>query len=157
MVKKFTPAKSQKEATVQQRKLLAGVELLTLQMFLSASNVVFELGTEPNKNVVKLQEVAKVGSFSLYNQLRPQDPAEAMLAALSVEVKNATSDCLMEAARTKGYPEIRDMHLKHGFRGALLTAELLDRLERRRRKDPRAVTVGNVKVEAGGAAIVGHV
>ena len=125
-------------------------------MFLFASDVVFELGTEPNKNVVKLQEVAKVGSFSLYNQLRPQDPAEAMLAALSVEVKNATSDCLMEAARTKGHRAIRDINLKHGFRGALLTAELLDRLERRRRNNP-AVTVGNVNVEAGGRAIVGNV
>ncbi|HUW73385.1 MAG TPA: hypothetical protein VMW05_05030, partial [Methyloceanibacter sp.] len=69
----------------------------------------------------------------------------------------ATSDCLMEAARMKAYPEIRSMHLKDGFRGALVTADLLDKLEQRRRNHPKAVTVGNVNVEAGGQAIVGNV
>jgi hypothetical protein len=157
MSKKKAPVKPQEQAALQPRKLLAGEELLTLQMFLSASDVGIELGTEPNKNIVKLQEIAKVGSFALYNQFRPQDPAEAMLAALSMEVKNATSDCLMEAARTKAHPNIRDMNLKNGFKGALVAAELLDRLDRRRRNDPKAVTVGNVNVEAGGQAIVGNV
>jgi len=145
------------QAALPSRKLLAGEELLTLQMFMCAPDVGIEVGVGTDKNVVQLREVAKVGSFSLYNQFKPQDPAEAILAALSVEVKNATSDCLMEAARMKAYPEIRSMHLKDGFRGALVTADLLDKLEQRRRNHPKAVTVGNVNVEAGGQAIVGNV
>jgi len=154
---KNIPVEPKEQFAPPSRKLLAGEELLTLQMFLCTPDVDLEVGVAADKNVVKLREVAKVGSFSLYNQFKPQDPAEAILAALSVEVKNATSDCFMEAARMKAYPEIRSMNLKDGFRGALVTADILDKLDRRRRTDPKAVTVGKVNVEAGGQAIVGNV
>jgi hypothetical protein len=148
---------SKEQAALPSRTLLAGEELLTLQMFMCTPDVSIEVEAGTNKTVLQLREVAKVGSFSLYNQFKPQDPAEAILAALSVEVKNVTSDCFMEAARMKAHPEIRSMHLKDGFRGALVTADLLDKLEQRRRNNPKAVTVGNVNVEAGGQAIVGNV
>ena len=162
MVEKY---KSIKKASVEPkervalpaRKCLPGEELLTLQMFMCTPDVGIEVGVGTDKNLVQLREVARVGSFSLYNQFRPQEPADAILAALSVELKNATSDCFMEAARMKAYPEIRSMNLKDGFRGALVTAEILDKLDRRRRDHPKAVTVSKVNVEPGGQAIVGNV
>jgi hypothetical protein len=153
---KNIPVEPKEQVAPPSRKLLAGEELLTLQMFLCTPDVDLEVGVAADKNVVKLREVAKVGSFSLYNQLKPQDPAEAMLAALSIQVNNATAGCFFDAAANRAYPEIRHMNLRDGFEGAGLVVTLLDAL-RRRRQEPKSVTVGNVNVEAGGQAIVGHV
>jgi hypothetical protein len=105
----------------------------------------------------RVKDLAAIGSGDLYRALNPKDPVEAMLATLGVGLTNATRDCLCEAARTKHIPAVRDMNLKQGFSGAKVVVDVLEALERRRRQDPKAVTVGNVNVEAGGQAIVGHV
>jgi len=157
MHKKRVPSKKQDTAAVTSEISLVGEEFLALQMMLCTPDVGIDVTTETNSNVVNLQQVAKTGSFSLYNQFKPRDPAEAMLSALSVGVTNATMDCFSEAARAKAYPQIRDMNLRHGFRGAVVATKLLDALQRRRRQDPKAVSVGKVNIEAGGQAIVGHV
>jgi hypothetical protein len=157
MTQKRIAIKPRENNAVPAKRSLGGESLLTLQMMMCAPDVALEL-TIGNKRVEgTLQEVAKAGSLSLYYELGPRDGAEAMLAALSVGVSNATMDCLSDAARTKNFPEIRDMNLRNGFRGALVATELLDALQRRRRQAPKGVTVGNVNVEAGAQAIVGNV
>lgn len=109
MHKKRVPSKKQDTAAVTSEISLVGEEFLALQMMLCTPDVGIDVTTETNSNVVNLQQVAKTGSFSLYNQFKPRDPAEAMLSALSVGVTNATMDCFSEAARAKAYPQIRDM------------------------------------------------
>jgi hypothetical protein len=128
-------------------------KLLMLETLLTAPIID---GEEDGKNGT-LGRMAKEGSAELYLALEPKDAAEAILSALSVGVANATMDCLADAVRMKALPPIRDMNLRQAFSGAKVAADLLETLERHRRQDPKGVSVGNVNVEAGGQAIVGHV
>jgi hypothetical protein len=131
-------------------------KLLMLQTLLAAPIIQGEEdGTEGSLS--RLQAMAKEGSGELYLALEPKDAAAAMRAALTVGVTTATMDCLGEAARMKAFPAARDMALKQAFSGAKVASDLLETLERHRRQDPKGVSVGNVNVEAGGQAIVGHV
>ena len=135
---------------------IAGERLLILQMLLSTPNINVVTADGTQQDPINLQKLAEFATLAQYRHLKPRNSAQAMLASLSVQINNVTSDCLSEAVRTKAFPQIRDMNLKHGFRGALVLADLLERLERGRR-DPTGVNIGNVNVESGGQAIVGHV
>ena len=96
---KNAPAEPKERAALPVEKRLAGEELLALQMFRCTPEVEVEEGADQNR--VNLADAVRAGSFSLYKQFKPQDSADAILAALSVELKNATSDCLMLAARMR--------------------------------------------------------
>ena len=97
-------------------------------------------------------------AVDLYRGLAPQDSLDALAATLAVSVSNASLDCLAQAARVDPrHLEHRDLNLKYGLKGATVAAELLRLLESRRGQGSKSVTVGNVKVEAGGQAIVGNV
>ena len=96
----------------------------------------------------------------LYRQFDARDPSESVLAKFIVAVTNAGMDCFVQAARVARGDEnhhVRDMKLRHGLRAASVAAELLEALERRRGQDSKKVSVGQVNVEAGAQAIVGHV
>lgn len=98
------------------------------------------------------------GSADLYMGLKPKNALESILGSLIISVSNATNDCLSQAARVPPTQiQLRDVNLRHALKGATVVTQLVDALERLRGNHPGNVTVGNVKVESGGQAIVGTV
>jgi hypothetical protein len=98
------------------------------------------------------------GSVELYMGLPPKNALESILGSLIVNVSNTTHDCLSQAARVPPTEiQHRDVNLRHALKGATVVTQLVDALERLRGNHPANVSVGNVKVESGGQAIVGTV
>ena len=80
-----------------------------------------------------------------------------MLATLAVGLFNSSLTAIAEGSRPQAPLQVRDVNLRHGTRGAIATAELLQRLNRLQNGAEKAVQVGAVNVEAGGQAVVGNV
>ena len=95
-------------------------------------------------------------SAKVYNTLRPQTALDAIACALLTALSNAVHDNLGRAGGN-GVREVRDMELRNAFKGALVAEKLIGRIESLRSKHPGTVQVDNVRIEAGGMAILGHV
>jgi hypothetical protein len=95
------------------------------------------------------------GSVKILNALQPQNALDATACALLTGISNAVHDNLGRAGRN-GVREVRDTELKNAFKGALVAEKLIGRIESLRSK-PGTVQVDNVRIEAGGMAILGHV
>ncbi len=96
------------------------------------------------------------GAVALYLSLKPHDPFESILARLIVAGTNASLDCLARATKCDD-SRARETNLRHGLKGTMYVDSLIKSLESRRGQGRSKVTVGQVKVEAGGQAIVGNV
>jgi hypothetical protein len=96
-------------------------------------------------------------SHQLFLELKPQNAAEGMLATLAVGLFNSSLTAIAEGSRQQAPLQVRDVNLRHGTRGAIATAELLQRLNRLQNGAEKAVQVGAVNVEAGGQAVVGNI
>ena len=97
-------------------------------------------------------------TYDLYERLAPRDAQESILSLLTVSVTNASLDCLALAARVP--PDnlpVRELNLRYGLKAAEVATDLIKALEDRHREKSDKVSVGTVKVESGGQAIVGNV
>ena len=103
---------------------------------------------------------AEIGEATceLYQRLAPRDAQDSILSLLAVSATNASLDCFALAARVPldNLP-LRELNLTLGLKSANIAAELLEKLDDRRREKPDRVSVGAVNVERGGQAIVGTV
>jgi len=115
-------------------------------------------GSVPVQQVSKYQaEKLMDGAVALYLSLKPHDPVESILARLIVAGTNASLDCLARATKCDDSVRARETNLRHGLKGTMYVDSLIKSLETHRGKGRSNVTVGQVKVEAGGQAIVGNV
>ena len=97
-------------------------------------------------------------SVELFVGLNPRNAQEAIICMLAVAISNASLDCVAQASLLDpGQFTLRDLNLRHGFKGAQLGAELIKTLNDLRCKRSEKVQVSSVNVEAGGQAIVGNV
>lgn len=106
---------------------------------------------EDDKNARILRAV------ELFEELKPQDAAETMLAAQMVGTHTAALDCLRRAALANQTFEGRDLAFKHATKLMTLYTQQLATLNKHRGKGQQKVTVEYVNVEPGGQAIVGNV
>lgn len=98
-----------------------------------------------------------IRAIDLFEELKPADGAESMLAAQMVGTHFAAMDCLRRAALPNQTFEGRDVNLKHAQKLMALYARQLETLNKNRGKGQQKVTVEHVHVAPGGQAIVGNV
>jgi hypothetical protein len=96
-------------------------------------------------------------SHQIFLELKPQNAAEGMLATLAVGVFNYSLSAIAEGSRQSVPLQVRDVNLRHGMRGALVAAQLLQALQRMQSGTEPRVSVGAVNVAPGGQAIVGNI
>ena len=96
-------------------------------------------------------------SHQLFLELKPQNAAEGMLATLAVGLFNCSLTAIAEGSRQQAPLQVRDVNLRHGMKGAIVTAQLLQAFNRLQNGAEKAVQVGAVNVEAGGQAVVGNI
>jgi hypothetical protein len=101
------------------------------------------------------KEAVLDGAHALYRDFQIADSIDSVLATLICVLNSTTMDA---AARAKRSPtlEQREMELKSVIKGARTVIELTEAYDRRRARK-QTVSVGQVKVEAGGQAVVGNV
>jgi hypothetical protein len=85
--------------------------------------------------------VLKKGSVSRYREFAPADPTESLLVILSVGLQNAAMTSLDYAARAE-MPEARSEEMRNATGAAGIVVELLEALDRHRRRSNQSVTVG---------------
>ena len=93
--------------------------------------------------------------IALYSSLGSRNPLELMIDRVIVGIDIATMDCL--ARVTLSDLRAREVNLRYAMQGAATLIDLAKLRDARRGLSPQNVSVGNVKVEAGGQAIVGNV
>ena len=96
-------------------------------------------------------------AVELYEELKPADGLEGMLATQMVGTHHAALECLRRAAVPEQTIVSRDMNLKHAAKLMALYAQQVAALDKHRGKGQQKVTVEYVHVAAGGQAIVGNV
>jgi hypothetical protein len=92
-------------------------------------------------------------NFALYASLDSSDPI-SILNRHIVVVSHAAMECQQQFVYASN-PQKFDVYARHTEKMTQVLLQLIEARERRRR--PKQVVVGNVKVEAGGQAIVGTV
>ena len=93
--------------------------------------------------------------IALYSSLGSRNPIESMIDRDLVGINLATMDCLARVALSDS--RAREVNLRYAMQGAATLINLVKLRDGRRGLSPQNVSVGNVKVEAGGQAIVGNV
>ena len=102
--------------------------------------------------------MAKIArAIELYEDLRPVDGLEGMLAIQMVGTHEAATECLRRAALQSQTFEGRDLALKHAAKLMALYLKQVTALDKHRGKGQQKVTVEYVHVAASGQAIVGNV
>ena len=96
-------------------------------------------------------------SCELFEDLKPRNAIEAMIAAHAVGVFNASLALIAEGMTRETPFKVRHSAIRHGFNGASVNVGLLKTLHHMQKGPDANVTVGSVNVKAGGQAIVGHV
>ena len=67
-------------------------------------------------------------SHQLFLELKPQNAAEGMLAALAVGLFNSSLTAISEGSRQRVPLHVRDINLRHGTKGSIAVAQLLQAL-----------------------------
>ena len=96
-------------------------------------------------------------AVGLYRNLHPTDALESVLVRTLVGLNNAVMESFERAAYDRTSSGARDVNLRHAMKGASVLSELAKTLDNRRGIGRQPVTVGQVKIESGGQAIVGNV
>lgn len=96
-------------------------------------------------------------ALELYESLKPQDGAEAMLATQMVGTHEAAMECLRRATIPNQSFEGRNAALNHAHKLMSLHAQQLAVLDKHRGKVQQKMIVESVNIGAGGQAIVGNV
>jgi hypothetical protein len=94
-------------------------------------------------------------ALALYSSLGSRSPLESMIDRVMVGINIATMDCLARVPLSDS--RAREVNLRYAMQGAATLIDLVKLRDARRGQGPQNVSVGNVKVEAGGQAIVGNV
>ena len=97
----------------------------------------------------------EIGAIELYQDFKPVDATESVLARVAVGLTNATMDGLQRAASSQNLGA-RQTELRLSQKSAATLVDVLTLLEKRRGLGPQ-VSVGSVNVGSGGQAIVGNV
>ena len=98
-----------------------------------------------------------VRAMDLFENIKPTDGIEAMLALQMVGAHHAALECLRRAMLENQTFEARNQALGHAQKMMTLYANQLAALDKHRGKGQQQVTVKHVHVGAGGQAIVGDV
>jgi hypothetical protein len=93
-------------------------------------------------------------AVALYSALQSEDAIESILDRLIVANSCSAMACHARIATTSN-PKLVETFLRYAEKHSRVTIDLVEARDNRR--TPKKVMVGNVKVEAGGAAIVGNV
>jgi hypothetical protein len=112
------------------------------------------LGSAPRSNLKTegADEILLDNVMDLYRWLAPRDPRESILVRHIVALSNVGLECYVKAGESQSL-EARELYLKYGMKGSVQTAQLIELLAKLRGEVEPNVSVGNVKVEAGGQAI----
>ena len=106
----------------------------------------------------KKSTTAKIArAVELYEDLKPADGLEGMLAIQMVGTHHAALECLRRAALPEQTFAGRDMNLKHATKLMAPYNQQVAALDKHRGKGQQKVTVEHVYVAPGGQAIVGNV
>ena len=98
----------------------------------------------------------KTEVVALCAALQSRDPIELMLDRSLVAANITTMDRFARATMASN-PRAREINLRYGMKGVQVQLDVVKVREARRGQVDQKVVVGNVNVEAGGQAIVGHV
>jgi len=90
-------------------------------------------------------------------EIGPQDELERLLAVQMVGVHRLAVECLGRASRTNQTAEGMDSNINHATKLLRTFTTQMEALNRHRGKVGQQMVVGNVNVNEGGQAIVGHV
>src|SRR5262245_5861403 len=131
------------------QKGISGEDLLGAHLHLTAPDLAVLI--PPMANLEFREDACK-----LYRGLNPRNTSEAMVATLTVGLFNASMASISEATRQDAPVQVRDINFRNGVKAAASAVEFLDKLHQMQGSQT-TVRVGNVNVEAGGRAIVGHV
>jgi hypothetical protein len=121
--------------------------------------LVYQLTASVNTPFVKGGHIAKKmkgDALRLYAALESKDPIESILDRLIIGLTNATMGCLARTSLTDK-SEARHLNLRYAIKGADSLGNLVKLRDARRGEGPQSVTVGKLKIESGGQAIVGNV
>jgi hypothetical protein len=116
-------------------------------------DMVFHLSNASEEDM--MAKIAR--AIELYEDLRPVDGLEGMLAIQMVGTHEAATECLRRAALQNQTFQGRDLALKHAAKLMALYLKQVAALDKHRGKGQQKVTVEYVHVAAGGQAIVGNV
>ena len=144
----------------QAEKALTNAEVIKLpgvgkKMSNALAEIQVKLSVSPGSSADG-QDPWMLASVARYREFAPADATECLLASLCVGLQNAAMTSLDHAAQMDMLPA-RTEELKNATRAALVVANLLEALDRRRGRGNRTVAVGQVNVATGGQAIVGNV
>jgi hypothetical protein len=145
-------AESELEQSSQALQVLSEPKQKKLDKHLVAYQLAHSVNTTRTSRTVASR--IKHDVMRQYTALDSNDAVEAILNRNIVALSNGALECHARAALTNN-PKALDLNLRHATKMALAAAQLVEVLERRRR--PKRLVVSNVKVEAGGQAIVGTV
>jgi hypothetical protein len=99
----------------------------------------------------------RTDAVALYKSIEPRDAIESVLARLLVGITNGAMASMGRAAANDVSPDAREIDMRTAVKCTLAATEISKALDNRRGQRSRNVTVGQVKVESGGQAIVGNV
>ncbi|WP_386684992.1 hypothetical protein [Loktanella sp. R86503] len=153
---KNVPKKSQNDPTqllATGTRVAASNDGIRGQRLREVVDMVFHLSNASEEDM--LAKIAR--AIELYEDLRPVDGLEGMLAIQMVGTHEAAAECLRRAALQNQTFEGRDLALKHAAKLMTLYLKQVAALDKHRGKGQQKVTVEHVHVAAGGQAIVGNV
>ncbi|MBU1838174.1 MAG: hypothetical protein KJ834_19345 [Alphaproteobacteria bacterium] len=153
---KNVPKKSQNDPTqllATGTRVAASNDGIRGQRLREVVDMVFHLSNASEEDM--LAKIAR--AIELYEDLRPVDGLEGMLAIQMVGTHEAATECLRRAALQNQTFEGRDLALKHAAKLMTLYLKQVAALDKHRGKGQQNVTVEHVHVAAGGQAIVGNV
>jgi hypothetical protein len=153
---KSVPKKSQNDPTqllATGARVAASVDGIRGQRLSEVVDMVFHLPNASEEDM--MAKIAR--AIELYEDLRPVDGLEGMLAIQMVGTHEAATECLRRAALQNQTFEGRDLALKHATKLMALYLKQVAALDKHRGKGQQKVTVEHVHVAAGGQAIVGNI
>jgi hypothetical protein len=98
----------------------------------------------------------KADTLRLYAALQSRNAIESIVDRVIIGVSSATMDCIARANSTERV-HARAVNLRYAMKGADTLGNLVKLRDARRGGGQQSVTVGKLKVERGGQAIVGNV
>lgn len=134
-------------------QLLASAEAVRARRLREVADMLFYLPEASEEDM--MAKIAR--TIELYEDLKPADGLEGMLAIQMVGTHEAATECLRRAALQNQTFAGRDMNLKHATKLMALYAQQVAALDKHRGKGQQKVTVEHVHVAAGGQAIVGNI
>ncbi|WP_176250841.1 hypothetical protein [Sulfitobacter sp. HGT1] len=153
---KSVPKRSQNDPTqllADGTRVAASADGIREQRLREVVDMVFHLSNASEEDM--MAKMAR--AIELYEDLRPADGLEGMLAIQMVGTHEAATECLRRAALQNQTFEGRDLALKHATKLMSLYLKQVAALDKHRGKGQQKVTVEHVHVAAGGQAIVGNV